>query len=57
MFQQICGAPVQERLPASLAAATMAVLNGANIVRAHDVAETIQAVKVAAVLRNMQTLS
>lgn len=36
-----------ERLPGSLAAASLAVANGARIVRAHDVAETVQAVKVA----------
>jgi len=36
------------RLPASLALATIAVLNGASIVRAHDVAATVDAVRVAA---------
>jgi dihydropteroate synthase len=36
-----------ERLPGSLAAASLAVANGARIVRAHDVAETVQAVTVA----------
>lgn len=36
-----------ERLAGSLAAASLAVANGARIVRAHDVAETVQAVKVA----------
>ena len=35
------------RLPGSLAAAAMAVLHGARLIRAHDVAETVQAVKVA----------
>jgi dihydropteroate synthase len=40
------------RLPGSLAAATAAVLAGAHLVRAHDVAETVQAVRVAdAILR------
>ena len=51
MFGQICGAAVGERLPASLAAATAAVLGGAAIVRAHDVRETRDAVKVAAAIR------
>jgi dihydropteroate synthase len=37
-----------ERLAASLALATVAVLNGASIVRAHDVAATVDAVRVAA---------
>ena len=35
------------RLPASLAAAAAAVLGGAAVVRAHDVAETVDAVRVA----------
>ncbi len=38
----------QERLAASLALASIAVLNGARIVRAHDVAATVDAVRVAA---------
>ncbi len=36
-----------DRLPGSLAATTAAVLGGAHLIRCHDVAETIQAVKVA----------
>ena len=40
-----------DRLPGSLAAATAAVLGGAQLIRAHDVAETIQAVRVAAAIR------
>ena len=36
-----------ERLPASLAAATIAVLNGAAVIRTHDVAATRDAVRVA----------
>nr|BAL58205.1 dihydropteroate synthase [uncultured prokaryote] len=39
--------PPEERLPGSLAAAIMAVLNGARIIRTHDVKETIQAIKIA----------
>lgn len=35
-----------ERLPASIAAAALAVAHGANIVRAHDVAETVRAMRV-----------
>jgi dihydropteroate synthase len=42
---------VSDRLPGSLAAATAAVLAGARGVRAHDVAETRQAVDVAAAIR------
>ncbi|MGH7398031.1 MAG: dihydropteroate synthase, partial [Candidatus Rokuibacteriota bacterium] len=36
-----------ERLPGSLAATAAAVLGGAHVIRAHDVAETVQAVRVA----------
>ena len=44
----ITGQEVDDRLPASLAAATAAVLKGASVVRAHDVAATVDAVTVAA---------
>ena len=40
-----------ERLPGSLAAAAAAVLGGAHVIRAHDVAETVQAVRVAEAIR------
>lgn len=43
----ITGQDLDHRLPASLAAAVMAVDRGASIVRAHDVAETLDALKVA----------
>jgi dihydropteroate synthase len=39
--------PVEERLEGSLAAAVYAVINGVNILRVHDVKETVRAVKVA----------
>lgn len=39
--------PATERLPGSLAAAILAVQNGAAIIRCHDVAETKQALRVA----------
>ncbi len=42
----ITGRPVEERLPASLAAALAAVARGAAIVRVHDVRETVDALKV-----------
>ncbi len=48
----LTGAPLADRLPGSLAAATAAVLAGARAVRAHDVAETRQAVDVAAAIRS-----
>jgi dihydropteroate synthase len=40
------GAPVGERLSGSLASAVVAAINGANIVRVHDVRETVEALKV-----------
>jgi dihydropteroate synthase len=40
-----------ERLPGSLAATVAAVLGGAHVIRAHDVAETVQAVRVAQAIR------
>jgi dihydropteroate synthase len=48
MLGTILGRPVEQRLYGSLALATVAVLKGARIIRAHDVAETVDAVKVAA---------
>lgn len=44
---KITGAPPDERLAGSLAAAVIAVRNGADLVRVHDVRETVQAIKVA----------
>jgi dihydropteroate synthase len=44
---KLLGAEVNERLPASLACATLAVEAGMQIIRTHDVAETIQAVRMA----------
>jgi dihydropteroate synthase len=43
---QLTGRPVGERLAASVAAAVAAVAHGASIVRVHDVAETVDALKV-----------
>ncbi|PPE70840.1 dihydropteroate synthase [Caldimonas thermodepolymerans] len=42
----VTGRPVQERLAASVAAALAAVLHGARVVRVHDVAATVDALKV-----------
>ena len=38
---------VHERMPASVAAAVVAVMNGADIIRAHDVQATVDALKIA----------
>lgn len=42
----ITGKPVEQRLAGSIAAALVAVAHGASIVRVHDVAETVDALKV-----------
>ena len=43
-----CGnPPFAERMPGTIAAHTIAILNGANIIRVHDVKEAVQATKVA----------
>jgi dihydropteroate synthase len=42
----LTGRPVDQRLPASLAAALRAVSAGANVLRVHDVAATVDALKV-----------
>ena len=43
---EITGRDINGRLSASIAAAVIGVLNGANIVRAHDVKETVDALKI-----------
>jgi dihydropteroate synthase len=43
----LTGREIDERMPASVAAAVVAVMNGADIIRAHDVKATVDAVKVA----------
>lgn len=51
MIGQLTGRPVDERLAGSVALAALAVRGGAAIVRAHDVAATLDAVKIGAALR------
>jgi dihydropteroate synthase len=46
------GRPVEERMQGSVAAAVIAVQNGANIVRVHDVAPTVEALKIASAARS-----
>ena len=48
---QILDLPVDQRLEGSLAAAAIAVFQGARIVRTHDVAATVRAVRIADALR------
>ena len=47
----ITGRPAEGRLAGGVAFAALAVMQGAAIIRAHDVAETVDAVKVASALR------
>lgn len=51
MLGAITGREVSERLPASLAVATIAAMQGAAIIRVHDVRETVDAVKVVAAMQ------
>lgn len=46
MLAEITGRPVQDRLAGSLTLALVAAANGAQILRVHDVAETVDALKV-----------
>lgn len=52
---KLLGAGMPERLPASLACATLAVADGVQIIRTHDVAETVQAVRMAEAMLGRQT--
>jgi dihydropteroate synthase len=51
MIGEITGRPVEDRVAGSIAAALLAVQNGAQIVRVHDVKETVDALKVWSALR------
>lgn len=47
MIGQITGKEVDDRLAGSIALATLASVSGASIIRVHDVAETVDAIKIA----------
>ena len=49
-IEKLFGTPVEKRLPASLTCATWAIMQGSQIIRAHEVAETVQAVRMAEAL-------
>lgn len=53
---QLTGRDVDQRLAASIAAAIVAVMNGAMIVRTHDVAETLDALRVAQAVTAVGTM-
>ncbi|MBM3700307.1 MAG: dihydropteroate synthase [Actinobacteria bacterium] len=46
-------APAGQRLEGSIAAAVYSFINGANILRVHDVAQTVNALKIAAAIKNI----
>jgi dihydropteroate synthase len=48
---KVVGGTTDERLTGSLASASAAILNGANIVRAHDVAETVKMARMTDAIR------
>ena len=48
MLAKLTGRDIDDRAAGSIALAAIAVLNGARIVRAHDVAATVDAIRVAA---------
>ena len=52
---RITGRPVDGRLAGSVALATLAAWNGAAIIRAHDVAATVDAMKTVAAMRGVST--
>jgi dihydropteroate synthase len=54
MIGQLTGRPAGDRLHGSVALAALAVRAGASIVRAHDVAPTVDAVRIAAALAARQ---
>jgi dihydropteroate synthase len=51
LFKALLDRPIEARLSGALAATCAAVLAGVSIVRAHDVAETLDAMRVAHALR------
>lgn len=55
LIGQLTGRPADQRLAGSVALAALAVEHGASILRAHDVAATVDAVKIAAAVRKART--
>jgi len=56
MIDKILDLPVGQRLPGSLALAVMAIERGASIIRVHDVAETVQVVKITEAVLNSNSV-
>lgn len=55
MIGQVLDRPTEQRMAGSLAAATLAVVKGAHIIRCHDVAETVDVVRFAAAVINQKS--
>lgn len=54
VISEVCGGvPVEQRLSGTLALHTVALWNGAHIVRAHDVKEAVQAAKLVGALKSL----
>ncbi|NOY09939.1 MAG: dihydropteroate synthase [Spirochaetes bacterium] len=51
---QILDKPVEKRLIGTIVANTVAILNGANIIRVHDVDQTVEMVKIIESIRNIE---
>jgi len=51
-MEKFSGATLNERLPASLACATLAIGDGVQIIRTHDAGETVQAIRIAEAVLN-----
>ncbi|MGM0449446.1 MAG: dihydropteroate synthase [Pseudomonadota bacterium] len=51
MIGGVTGRPVEERMPGSVAAATVAMMKGATIIRVHDVPETVDAARLIRAMR------
>lgn len=51
MIGGVTGRPVEERMPGSVAAATIAMMKGAAVVRVHDVPETVDAARLVRAMR------
>ena len=52
MLGDILNKPVNDRLYGGLAAAVIACINGVSVIRTHDVAATVDAIKVTEAIRN-----
>ncbi len=54
-IEKFSGAKLNQRLPASLACATLAIADGVQVIRTHDVAETVRAVRLAEAIISQKT--